>query len=452
MRFVKINSGSDTTEAKDTIETPLNTYTDSSDELADEVQSNNGYFLTAAYKYVSKGAARGISFVADKYRKADRRTVTALFGAVSALAAVLLFNTFFSFGYNAFLQGKEIGYVADREIAEACVEEINSEFAEYVSGEDIISGVVTYAPAISGKNTFTDNAQLKENIKSTSYAMVKASSVVINGKVRLALASDNEAQTALDTVLKAYTTEDTEKVFFGEKVEVLSQYVPSALMTDSETALRRIEAYTTVISNETVSYEQTVPFTEEVKNDDTMYQGNEKILRRGANGTNIVTENIERRDGEVVNREIVETAVAAAPVMQLRAVGTKYRPAHIGTGSFIRPYYGKISSRFGSRRSGTHSGVDFSGRTGDPIKAADAGKVIFAGWSGGYGNVVKIDHGNGYITYYAHCSALYVKKGDTVTKGKVIAAVGSTGNSTGPHLHFEIRQGDKAVDPMEYVD
>ncbi len=445
MRFVKINSVSRITESKDSEDIKLNTSTDSTGASVKKV-------IADAYKYMSRIVSKGSAFIGRKYREADRRLTNAFVGGVSALLAVVLFNTFFSFGYDAFLMGKEIGHVADMKIAPACIEEINTEFADAVSGEDIITGTVTYAPVIISKAKFTDRAELKENIKSTSYAMVKASSIVINGKTRFALASEDEANGVLDTVLKSYVTEDTDRAYFGEKVEVLNQYVPSVLMTDSSAAAEYLNAYTTVISTDTVTYEKIVPFTEEVKNDDTMYQGNEKILRKGINGTNIITESIERRDGEEVGREVVETSVASAPVMQLRAVGTKYRPAHVGTGTFIRPYYGTVSSRFGSRRSGSHSGVDFSGRRGDPIKAADAGKVIFAGRSGGYGNMIKIDHGNGYITYYAHCSSLYVKEGDIVTKGKVIASVGSTGNSTGPHLHFEIRRGDTALDPMKYVD
>lgn len=453
MRFVKINSDSHPENTKHSDNTHRDTALKSAvDTPCKEGSGKAMHFLKDVYKNIWEGAAKGVSFVLKKYREADRRTTSAIVGGACALSMVLLFNTFFAFGYNAFLQGKELGCVSDMKVANACIEEINAEFAEYMSGEPFIDGKVTYAPVIAVKSRFVPRAELKENIKSTSYAMVKASSVVINGKVRLALESESEANTALDTALKAYVTDDTDRAFFGEKVEIINQYVPSALLMDSDSAAERINAYTTVISSDTVSYEQTVPFTEEIRNDDTMYQGNEKIIRKGSNGTNVVTENIERRDGEIVNREVVETNVATAPVMQLRVVGTKYRPPHVGTGSFIRPYYGTVSSRFGSRRSGTHSGVDFSGRTGDPIKAADAGKVIFAGWSGGYGNVVKIDHGNGYITYYAHCKRLYVKEGDIVSKGKVIAAVGSTGNSTGPHLHFEIRQGDTALDPMKYVD
>ena len=96
-------------------------------------------------------------------------------------------------------------------------------------------------------------------------------------------------------------------------------------------------------------------------------------------------------------------------------------------------------------------GIDIAATRGTPILATASGKVSFAGWSSGYGYLVKIDHGSGVETYYGHCSKLYVSAGDTVEAGEQIAAVGSTGNSTGNHLHFEIRLNGKQVNPQKYV-
>ncbi|HEX2926072.1 MAG TPA: M23 family metallopeptidase [Ruminiclostridium sp.] len=121
------------------------------------------------------------------------------------------------------------------------------------------------------------------------------------------------------------------------------------------------------------------------------------------------------------------------------------------------PANGKITSPFGMRRHPithiptVHKGVDIDAETGDPIMAAGSGKVIFAGYSSGYGNNIIIDHNNGFTTIYGHSSKLLVKSGDTVKKGQIIALVGSTGRSTGPHLHFEIRINNTAEDPTKYV-
>jgi murein DD-endopeptidase MepM/ murein hydrolase activator NlpD len=128
-----------------------------------------------------------------------------------------------------------------------------------------------------------------------------------------------------------------------------------------------------------------------------------------------------------------------------------------GNGRLIYPHSGRISSYFGwrehpilkSRR--LHNGIDFAGGHGSPIQAAGQGVVIFAGWYGGYGNSIIIDHGGGITTLYAHASQLYVREGITVKPGQAIAAVGSTGLSTGPHLHFEVRENGKPVNPLNYL-
>jgi len=128
-----------------------------------------------------------------------------------------------------------------------------------------------------------------------------------------------------------------------------------------------------------------------------------------------------------------------------------------GTGRFVFPANANISSGFGNRvhpilgYNRFHAGIDFSASHGATIRAADSGRVIFSGWYGGYGQAVIIDHGNGLSTLYAHASRLFVGEGQTVQQGQSIAAVGSTGLSTGPHLHFEVRQNGNPVNPMAYL-
>ncbi len=128
----------------------------------------------------------------------------------------------------------------------------------------------------------------------------------------------------------------------------------------------------------------------------------------------------------------------------------------LGTGQMSYPSDGEITSGFGWRMHPIlgyqrfHSGVDFGADYGSTIRAADRGVVIFAGWYGGYGNAVIIDHGNNITTLYGHTSGLYVSEGQAIERGQPIAAVGSTGLSTGPHLHFEVRQNGEPVDPMRY--
>jgi murein DD-endopeptidase MepM/ murein hydrolase activator NlpD len=110
-----------------------------------------------------------------------------------------------------------------------------------------------------------------------------------------------------------------------------------------------------------------------------------------------------------------------------------------------------ISSPFGYRGATRHTGMDIAGRGGDPIYAYKSGLVTFSGWGGPYGNMLKIDHGNGVSTWYAHCSKLLVSAGDTVQMGQTIAKEGTTGNSTGNHLHFELRINGTAINPYGYI-
>jgi murein DD-endopeptidase MepM/ murein hydrolase activator NlpD len=132
--------------------------------------------------------------------------------------------------------------------------------------------------------------------------------------------------------------------------------------------------------------------------------------------------------------------------------------ATISTGKFIWPLRGRITSTFGYRRHpiwggiNLHTGLDIAAPYGKPITAADKGEVIFSGWWGGYGKALVIDHGRGYTTVYGHMSRIYMQAGQTVDKGQVIGLVGSTGFSTGPHLHFEVRVNGRPVDPSQFLN
>jgi murein DD-endopeptidase MepM/ murein hydrolase activator NlpD len=110
-----------------------------------------------------------------------------------------------------------------------------------------------------------------------------------------------------------------------------------------------------------------------------------------------------------------------------------------------------VSSRYGRRRGRNHDGIDLRAPRGARILAAEAGKVIHSGWLGDYGKVVIIKHAGSYRTVYAHARKLHVKKGEFVDRGQRIGEVGATGNATGPHLHFEIRKGERPRDPMLYL-
>ena len=118
---------------------------------------------------------------------------------------------------------------------------------------------------------------------------------------------------------------------------------------------------------------------------------------------------------------------------------------------FTWPLIGIITSHYGWRKSGFHHGLDIAGELGQPIKAAASGYVLFAGYKPVYGKMVILKHADGRETVYAHAQDIYVKEDQFVVKGEVLATVGVTGNTTGPHLHFEVREGQNTYDPLKYL-
>ncbi len=219
------------------------------------------------------------------------------------------------------------------------------------------------------------------------------------------------------------------------------------------------EPFVSVATYERATYEEDIEYGTEYTTSSSYYKDEYRVVRSGKEGTKEVVANIKKVNGKAVEVEVLEEAVIDEPRSKLIAQGTKAIPQLKGTGVFQYPVQvSSLSSRFGNRvhpitgRPDYHTGVDWPKSTGTPIKAADGGTVTFAGWKSGYGYVVYINHGGGFETRYAHMSAIYVKKGEKVYKDKSIGAVGNTGNSTGPHLHFEVRKYGVAYNPYNFLD
>ncbi len=157
---------------------------------------------------------------------------------------------------------------------------------------------------------------------------------------------------------------------------------------------------------------------------------------------------------EALSAESASLAARIQAAQQAASVGSTTGSAGTGQPSaagFVWPCDGVVVSGFGLRWGRMHEGIDIGCAYGTPNRAAAAGTVIFAGWHGGYGNLVVVDHGNGLATAYAHGSAIVVGVGQSVSQGQTVSLVGSTGNSSGPHLHFEVRVNGSAVDPLWYL-
>lgn len=204
---------------------------------------------------------------------------------------------------------------------------------------------------------------------------------------------------------------------------------------------------------------RTVDYKTRYVESEDYFVGETFVETQGRAGTELVTYDLVMDGGEAVRRRIASRETVVEPVDEIIVVGIRPLPPAVPTGTFdfpvALPY--SITSHFGEKRAefdgdAYHYGVDFAGEKGDPVYAADGGTVIYTGYSPSYGLMIKLDHGNGFTTVYAHCSKLLLEVGDKVYKGRLIAYVGDTGTTTGTHLHFEIRKNGAYQNPLDYLE
>lgn len=215
-----------------------------------------------------------------------------------------------------------------------------------------------------------------------------------------------------------------------------------------------------VVAN--IKSQETIAYSTEKVNDSSLLKGKTKVKQSGKNGTKEVVIKTTKVNGVTTGQEVVSSTVITEPVKEVVAVGTKVVQSTVvasrGTTSsvsskgFIRPVSGTLTSNYGYRKSGFHTGIDLACSTGTPVVASKAGTVIMSGWNGSYGYCVKIDHGDGVVTLYGHNSKLLVSVGQHVSQGQTIALVGSTGNSTGPHCHFGVYVNGAVQNPWNFIN
>ncbi|MDD7363504.1 MAG: peptidoglycan DD-metalloendopeptidase family protein [Peptoniphilus sp.] len=203
-----------------------------------------------------------------------------------------------------------------------------------------------------------------------------------------------------------------------------------------------------VSTEEVVKSVQNLPYATTVKKDANRLKTERIVERKGVEGQVETTMRVQKQDGQVVSSVAEGSRLSREAVPEIVVVGTKEGYA---TGTFKNPTIGRLTSPFGPRWGRFHYGIDVANGVGTDIKAADGGVVTKAGPAGTYGNLVIIDHQNGYTTRYAHLSRIDVRVGQTVKQGESVAKMGSTGRSTGSHLHFEVRVNGKAQNPLNYV-
>ncbi len=209
-------------------------------------------------------------------------------------------------------------------------------------------------------------------------------------------------------------------------------------------------------TTETVKYTADIAYETKTQKDSTLYTNQSKVIQKGEKGTELVEARVVKHNGLEQGREILSREVTKEPIQHIIAQGTKAIPAKTAStsrsgGLLHWPTAGTISSPFGTRWGKLHAGIDIANVSGTSVYAAEAGKVIFSAYNGNYGNLIQVDHGGALTTYYAHLKTRLVKVGQQVTRGQLIGYMGSTGRSTGPHLHFEVRVNGKPLNPMGYL-
>lgn len=207
-----------------------------------------------------------------------------------------------------------------------------------------------------------------------------------------------------------------------------------------------------VIVEKEAYQESASDFKKEYIENSSMPKGETKVTRTGKQGKIAYTYKITEKNGSQTNKETINEKVLETPVSEVIEKGTKVIPSR-GTGSFAWPASGGyVSSKMGQRWGKLHKGIDIARPSNYTIKAADHGIVVSAGWdNGGYGNKIVIDHQNGLKTIYAHLKSVSVSPGQKVEKGSAIGIMGSTGDSTGIHLHFEVYKNGTLKNPLDYL-
>lgn len=236
-----------------------------------------------------------------------------------------------------------------------------------------------------------------------------------------------------------------------ELQEANPQIVDGIIKPNDELGLIISEPLVNVTLVEEVKVTEKIPYQTSYVNDSSLFTSQTRVQTQGRIGEKVVTYLVTKENRIVTAKEVLQETIIREPVTEVVARGTSAAPNY-GIGRFIWPLASKgtITSGFGPRWGKMHYGVDIASPAGTPIRAADSGVVQTSSYQGSWGNLIVLDHGNGYSTYYAHNSRLLVKVGERVEQGQTIALVGSTGYSTGNHVHFEIRKKGSPLNPLEF--
>lgn len=458
---------------------------------------------------------KGLKFLALMERarvSAARHPVSPLLYVV-LLALVVGWTTFdgmYTQAYVLTVDGVEVGVVTNEEEVNTIMAHVETR-ASSILGEDYTyEADVELVSTLATEAEFSDVMEVEDTLFANAGALVEGYAVVVDG-VELGYGPTEESiRFLLDAIAAPYITENTTHYDFVEDLQVIPVELPANTSYDMEGLYDRLtvctveEAYYTVKTGDTfnrIAYsldmspaelaelnpdvntsriytgqqlviQQAVPFLsvrtyanetyeavvdspiEYIETPD-LYIGNTSVKEQGTDGLALVNADAVYVNGAEVERNILTSETLVEPTTTYMYTGTTPKPKTASNGYFIWPASGTITSYYGSRyifgAYDFHLGIDIANKYGTNIYAADGGTVTYAGWKGSYGKLIIITHDDGRQTYYGHCSSLLVSAGQKVYQGQHIAEMGSTGNSTGSHLHFEIRVGGRTVNPLNYL-
>lgn len=358
--------------------------------------------------------------------------------------------------YEIDIDNQAVAYVASRDDAEDVLEKIKllyvneEEYTEYETGKKgnetgakplkepgsrILD--IKFSLPVTFKESMIDPAEIKTVDDTLSMIEEGKEETTIyeakEGEDLEAIANSHDMD--LDQLLELNPGQDEDKgVKEGERLYV-TQRTP----------------YVNVMVEREVLKEERIPFEKKVKEDDELPKGELITEQMGNEGILAFTYNVSETNGKKISETIVKKENTEKAKKEITRKGTKVVPSQ-GSGTYSWPADGGyISSKQGQRWGKLHKGIDIARPTTRTITAADHGIIETAGNSGGYGNKITINHNNGYKTVYAHLDSINVKAGQKIEKGMKIGMMGSTGHSTGVHLHFEIYKNGSLVNPLNYI-
>ena len=441
------------------------------------------------------------------FEKEKRLHSLMFLGGSCALAGIILFCSFFTIGTTVSYDGQVLGRLASKSEAETVRKDLES-ITSRTLGETytIDDSLLQYDSGWMLRQDIEDKAVYEDQLSDEIGLVTSAYCLYVNDVRIGATPYEGALEELLDQLQKAASDEDTISCEFAEDVEIRQEYVPTSeimnlgyiaeLLYSTKTAEVTYEVkkgdtwsqiaakndmtsaellalnpgyninklqigevltlsasvpYLTMTVVKQERYLDDVSYNIEYTDSADLYQGDYKVTSKGEYGKADVMAKATYVNGEETERTILSSVTLKEPVTEYRLRGTKVRPTWMPTGSFRWPTSGRISSYFGGIGSTNHKGIDIAVPRGTPIYAADGGTVTYSGWMSGYGYLVQIDHGNGYVTRYGHNSSLTVSVGQHVYKGQQVARAGSTGNSTGNHCHFEVRYNGVAKNPLNYL-